>query len=425
MAEAEQSLSFWMAQRQIAPHPSLKTDLETDVCIIGAGIVGLTCAYLLSKSGKKVVVIDDGPSGGNQTERTTGHLVNVLDDRYKDLERIYGADKGRLIAQSHAEAVRLIESISLSESIDCRFERVDAYLFVPPGDSTRVLYEEYEAVKRAGIEVKMLPRAPIEFDTGTCLQFPHQAQFFPLRYLEGLIQAIERLGGEIYSKTHAAHIEDGKKTCTTTSQGNRITAGATIVATNSPVNNRFLMHTKQASYRTYVIAGKIPRGSVVKAIYYDTPDPYHYVRLASAHSTEEDNLIVGGEDHRTGEKGDPEVCYENLEKWTRARFPALKEIEFKWSGQIIEPVDSLAFLGKNPCDKNIYVATGDSGNGLTHGTLGAVLLTDLILGKNNPWKDLYDPSRKSMKTLKDYASENLNTLAQYRDWLTAGDSQAK
>jgi len=420
MSAPKQTTSFWMANFEMPTFPPLKENLTADVCIVGAGVVGLTCAYLLSKKGKKVIILDTTDNYENQTARTTGHLVNILDDRYTELERLFGTESIKLIAQSHQAAVDFIKETSSQEKINCHFENVDVYLFVPPGEPDNILDHELAAVHRAGIDAKMVDQAPLEFNTGRCVHFSHQAQFTPLEYMSGLMKAIEKNGGAIYFQTHVSNIENKSgKVHVSTENGFHVIADQAIVATNTPINDRFIIHTKQAAYRTYVIAAKVPPGYVTKAIYYDTPDPYHYIRLAKDANGEE-YIISGGEDHRVGEDPHPEERFECLEEWTRVRFPAMGKVKYKWSGQIYEPVDSLAFIGKNPFDENIFIATGDSGNGLTHGTIAGILITDLVFHKKNKWKELYEPSRMSVKAINSYLEENLNTLWQYRDWLTKG-----
>ena len=180
---------------------------------------------------------------------------------------------------------------------------------------------------------------------------------------------------------------------------------------------------KQAPYRTFVIAAVVPAGSA-PALYWDTGEPYHYVRLQTEDSY--DILIVGGEDHKTGQANDGEERFARLEQWTRERFPQMGEVEYRWSGQVMEPVDGLAFIGRNPLDdNNVYIATGDSGQGMTHGTIAGILLTDLIQGRENKWADLYSPSRIRLKALPEYASENINVAGQYADYITAGDIKSE
>jgi glycine/D-amino acid oxidase-like deaminating enzyme/nitrite reductase/ring-hydroxylating ferredoxin subunit len=413
--------SVWVATADTPTESVLNKDCRADVCIIGAGIAGLTTAYLLAKEGKDVIVLDDGPIGGGMTARTTAHLTNALDDRFYELERLFGEEGSRLAAESHTKAIDQVEEIVETEQIDCEFERVDGYLFIPADGRLKVLEDELPAVHRAGIpKVRRLDRAPLgNFDTGPCLHFPRQGQFHPLKYLTGLARGIERDGGKIYTATHAADIDEY---CVRTSSGFSVEAEHIVVATNCPVNDRVTIHTKQAPYTTYVIGARVAKDSVPSILLWDAPHDlskaYHYIRVEKG--TEYDILIVGGEDHKTGQAHDGRQRWGKLEQWTRNRFD-IESVEFRWSGQVMEPVDSLAFIGRNPGDENIFVATGDSGMGMTHGTIAGILLTDLIRGRKNRWTDLYDPARKTLGAVGDFAKENLNVAAQYTDVLTPGD----
>jgi Rieske Fe-S protein len=183
------------------------------------------------------------------------------------------------------------------------------------------------------------------------------------------------------------------------------------------------MHTKQAPYLTYVIAGLVPKGAVPQALYWDTEDPYHYVRTEPGVDDEHDLLIVGGEDHKTGQRDDGTQRLAALERWAREHFPPLKYITHRWSGQVLEPADGVAFIGRNPgALKNVYIATGDSGMGLTHGTIAGILISDLVAGRGSRWAALYDPSRKMHKAALTFAKENLNVAAQYlEDYVGPGD----
>jgi glycine/D-amino acid oxidase-like deaminating enzyme/nitrite reductase/ring-hydroxylating ferredoxin subunit len=423
-----------MATSPATPLNPLAEDTRADVCVIGAGIAGLSTAYLLARYGKSVVVLDDGPVGGGQTQRTTAHLSNAIDDRYFEIERLHGAEGAKLVAESHTAAIDRIEGIVRESWIECGFRRLDGYLFLPPGESASLLDRELAAAHRAGLtDVERIPRAPLaSFDTGSCLRFPRQAEFHPLKYLAGLADAIKRTKGRIFTGTHAQTIEGGKSARVKTSSGRSVAADAVVVATNTPVNDLLAIHTKQAPYMSYVIGAAVPHESVPAALYWDTLDPYHYVRTHSSPSEagtvetrtlgEQDVLIVGGEDHKTGQADDAAQRYARLEAWTRERFPMIGEILFRWSGQVMETIDGLAFIGRNPLDEpNVFIATGDSGMGMTHGTIAGILLTDLILGRENPWTTLYDPSRKTLGALCHFACENLNIAKQYGEWLTSGD----
>jgi glycine/D-amino acid oxidase-like deaminating enzyme/nitrite reductase/ring-hydroxylating ferredoxin subunit len=408
--------SLWMVTHPPPVPPSLQQDLQTDVCVIGAGIAGISTAYQLARAGKRVVVLEDGAIGGGETGRTTAHLSNALDDRYYHLERLHGGGGARLAASSHAAAIDRIEAIVREERIDCGFERLDGYLFVPPGKSDEILHRELDAARRAGVAgVELLKRVPnLSFDLGPCLRFPNQAQFHPLAYLSALVAALERTGNTVYGNTHVSGVEPGPPARITTDGGRTVTADFVVCATNTPVIDWLVIHSKQAAYRTFAIGARIS-GSVPLALFWDTADPYHYVRQS------EGVLIVGGEDHKTGQADDGDERLARLESWTRERFP-VGEVEYRWSGQVMEPVDGLGYIGRNPGDKgHVFVATGDSGHGMTHGTIAGILLTDLILGRANEWERLYDPSRKSLKATPEYAKENLNVAAQYSDYVTPGE----
>src|SRR5215213_2947742 len=250
--DSGETTSPWWAAGETPRFPPLDADARADVCIVGAGIAGMTTAYMLAREGRSVVVLEDGLVGGGETGRTTAHLSNALDDRYYELERLHGERGSRLAAESHGAAIDLIERVAREEEIDCDFERLDGYLFAPPDETTQELERELDAARRAGLgDVCWVERAPIEdFDTGRCLRFPRQAQVSPLPYLTGLARAVERGGGRIHTATHAQEIRGGSPACVTTSAGHTVTAGAVVVATNAPVIDRLLDSTREGKYRT-------------------------------------------------------------------------------------------------------------------------------------------------------------------------------
>jgi glycine/D-amino acid oxidase-like deaminating enzyme/nitrite reductase/ring-hydroxylating ferredoxin subunit len=412
--------SVWSATMQMPECGPLQENVHADVVIIGGGIAGLSTAYHLVKAGKQVIVLDDGPLASGMTRMTTGHLTNMLDDRYFELEKLHGEESIRVAADSHSAAIERIDEIVRAENLDCDFTRLDGYLFLAEDDQPATLERELDAAHRAGLkQVERVAHAPFAWDTGPSLRFPRQGQFHPLKYLAGLAQAIRREGGRIFCSSHADHVEGGVPGLVHV--GKHVATGdAIVVATNVPINNRLAIHTKQAPYMTYVIGARVPRGAVPKALAWDTGDPYHYIRIQEMEH--DDLLIIGGEDHKSGQASDSPSRYRRLEAWARKRFPMMWEVEFNWGGQVMEPADYLGFIGHNPMDHdNIFVATGDSGMGLTHGTIAGMLICDLIVGRKNPWEKLYSPSRVPVKAASELAKEDLNMAAQYGDWLTGGD----
>ena len=431
-SDSGHTTSVWMDTTEVPQFQPLTQDMRVNVCIVGAGIAGLTTAYLLARAGRAVVLIDDGPIGGGETSRTTAHLTAALDDRYYNIEKMHGEEGARIAAESHMSAIHRIETIASMEDIECDFQRVEGYLFLGGKETRKDLERELEATHRAGInDTQLVDRIPFGFwDSGPALRFPRQATFHPLKYLKGLTRAILRDGGKIYTGVHAEKIVDGVPAKVTTSAGHVISADNVVVCTNTPVNDWLIIHSKQSAYRTYVIGARVPKGSVPNGLYWDTPDPYHYIRIqtgedASGHELDHDVLIVGGEDHKTGQADDTEERFVRLEQWTRERFPMVERVEYRWSGQVIEPVDYMAYIGKNPGgDEHIWVATGDSGNGMTHGTIAGIILNELIQGRKHQWAKLYDPSRVRLRATPEYVKENANTAEQYKDYFTGGEAVA-
>lgn len=406
--------SYWMATQEMRSFLQMTIDLGgIDVCIVGAGITGLSTAYLLLKEGKTVVVIDDGPIAAGETERTTAHITNVIDDRYFEIERIHGAFNAKLAVQSQTAALNKIEEIVKELSIDCDFQRVDGYLFLGEDSDEDVLEKELNTITKLNLlDAELVHQLPFGLYVDA-LKFPRQAQFHVLKYLNGLCDAIESLGGSIFSYEHVDSIKDGDTVTVTTRNKKTVRANNVVIATNSPVTNRVKVHTKQAAYRTYAVGAKIPKGTIPAALYWDTDEPYHYVRISPI-SYDFDMLIVGGEDHRTGEASDADERFNRLAEWIERRLMIKVDCQFRWSGQVYEPVDGLGFIGKDPAHgENVFISTGDSGMGMTHGTLTGILLTDLICGRENPWKELYDPSRKPFKAPLEFLQENVNTVLQY------------
>lgn len=428
--------SIWYGTFEVPRYPALSRRARTDVCVVGAGIAGLSTAYLLAKAGKGVVVVDDGSIGSGESGRTTAHLANAMDDWIHVLEHVHGEDGARRIVQSHGAAIDKIEEIVFAERIDCDFSRLDGYLFVGDSGREEELDQELVAARRAGIAgVNKLERVPnVVYGLGACLRFPNQAQFHVLKYLAGVAAAIVHMGGRIHCDTKVSSIAGGRPCTVETERKHSITADAVCVCTNGSIADMYTTHLKQAPYRSYAIAAVVPRGSVTPALYWDTCDPYHYVRVqrldppepgALPPSSQFDALIVGGEDHKTAHADDAGERWRRLESWMRERWPQAREVVYQWSGQVLEPNDYVAFIGRNPDGaENVYMASGDSGQGMTHGTIAGMLLTDLVLGLSNPWETIYAPNRVSLRAgpMETFAKENADVALRYvKDHVSPGD----
>lgn len=397
-------------QLAVPSNPKLTRDATADVVVVGAGIAGLSVAYNLAKAGKKVIVLESRAIGAGQTGKTTAHLMPWNDDYYYEIEKNWGTEKLKIVADSHIKSIDFVERVVKEEGIECNFQRVPGYLVATEDNDSEAekLRMEYEACKRGGIDsVKMinLKHAPENGSFGHGILFPMTAEFQPLKYIQGLAKAIKRMGGEIYEET--AVIEQKGEVCKTDA-GHTVSGEAVVLATNSPIHKILAIHSRQYARRSYVVGLRVPKGAINRASWWDTASPYHYVRLED--KGDDEILVVGGKDHVVGiEPSDYEDAYGELEAWARAHFPAALEVSYRWTGQVYLPSDFLGLYGKNPLDPgNVYVATGDSGEGMTGGTIGGIVISNLILGKSHPWIDVYSPTRfpaVSPDTLSQQATE--------------------
>jgi glycine/D-amino acid oxidase-like deaminating enzyme len=345
---SQTGVSLWI---ETAPPPegsALSANERADVCVLGAGIAGLTTAYLLAKAGLGVVVLESKKAPASaETGYTTAHLSCVIDDRFSEVERIRGEDVLRDAVASHAEAIRFIESTSAAEGIDYGFRRLDGYLFLSPGDPEDLLEEEADAARRIGLTCDQLPSAPLPgVRTRACLRFAEQGRFRPLKYLNGLGRALSRMGAKVFTNAHAERVLGGSPCQVILRGGRAVTANKVVVATNTPIND-FSMHTKLAPYTTYAMSQAVGTAGPTDALYWDTQDPYHYVRLQEGAQGER-YLIAGGADHKTGQHVRPEENWERIERWARQHFPGLGEVAQRSSGQVMETIDGLAFIGHDP-----------------------------------------------------------------------------
>lgn len=426
-AADETTRSLWLGEsaeaiRDLAA-PCLSGDMEVDVVVVGAGIAGLSVAYELAGEGRSVVVLDRGSIAGGMTGRTTAHLSSELDDRYSDLLDLRRIEDATAYRASQEAAIDRIEAIAATEGIACDFARIDGYLFEPPGERTEVLDREKAACEQVGLDgVTFVDRAPIPgLDTGRALRFPRQARFDPIAYCAGLVRALSARGVRIHADTTVEGVDEANGIVTVaTASGHAVKARYAIFCTNSPVNDHLAIHSKQAPYRTYAIACEIPSDGVVDALYWDTPDPYHYVRITTGRNGAS-WLIVGGEDHKTGLAGAEDAPFDALEAWTRERWPRAGRVAYRWSGQVMEPVDGLPFAGVNPGNSRVYVVTGDSGQGMTNGVAGALIIRDLILFGRNPWAEVTAPGRITVRAAADFVSENMTVAKNFAERLLGGE----
>jgi glycine/D-amino acid oxidase-like deaminating enzyme/nitrite reductase/ring-hydroxylating ferredoxin subunit len=416
------SRSLWMDVHVAPAARPFEGNQSCDTVVIGAGIAGISTAYELAMEGQKVVVIDRGAIAGGITARTSAHLAPLCDDLTSEMIKLRGEDISRAFYESQAAAVDRIEEIQKNEGIDCDFRRLDGYLFQALNSDSQIIDDELDAVRKVGAPVDRLVgvEALAGCDQRHALRYPRQATFHPLKYLKGVAAAIEAKGGVFCPGTIVRSVEEQKDSVLAKTDRGDVIAKAAVVATNSPIVDRFALHTKMAPYRTYVIALEVGRGGLPDALYWDTLDPYHYVRLQVGEGRT-DFVIVGGADHKSGDADDANLRFEALEAWARNLIPKLGTVTHRWSGQVLDTIDYAAFIGQNPGNANVYVHTGDSGQGMTHGVAGARINSALILGLQAKWAEVYEPSRKTLAGAPNFVKENTTVVKSFVQNLAPGE----
>jgi len=401
----------WTRTAALPSFPLLDRDVAVDVAIVGGGLTGITTAYLLKRAGVRVALLERATCAEVDTGHTTAHLTLVTDLLLSDMVKHFGRDTATAVWDAGRMAIDRIEAHVAAESIACDFRRVPGFLhtaLVGPGLSKDDLQEQAELARELGFsatyvpDIRSLDRAGVRFD--------NQALFHPRKYLASLLNVIDGDGSVVFEHTTADEVVDDPLTI---KAGNyRVSCDYVVLATHNPIIGKAsltaatLLQTKLSLYTSYAIAGRLPIGQIPHGLYWDTFDPYHYLRVEPASGF--DFAIFGGADHKTGQAADTRASYQALEKTLRRVAPAI-EVTDQWSGQVIETNDGLPYIGET--SPRQFAATGFAGNGMTFGTLAAVMARDAILGRPNPWRELFDPARTKVRGgTWDYVRENKDYL---------------
>jgi glycine/D-amino acid oxidase-like deaminating enzyme/nitrite reductase/ring-hydroxylating ferredoxin subunit len=401
---------YWSTAKTFPRFAKLADDAEADVLVVGAGVTGLTTAYLLAKEGKRVIVLERGRCAGADTGHTSAHLTMVTDARLGELVKRFGRSHAQAVWDAGLAAIARIDQIVREHSIDAEFDWVDSYLHAPPDDDGRdqvkSLKTDAALAGELGFDADYLDSTPLVARPG--VRFANQARIHPRKYLAGVAKELVALGGRIHEHSQAGEFCDDPRRVKV--DGHTVMAEDFVIATNNPVVGlrglvgATLFQTKLALYTSYVIAGRVRSSVVPDALWWDTADPYRFLRVEPHRG--HDVLIFGGEDHKTGQDDDPAECYRRLEERLIALVPEV-ELTHRWSGQVIETPDGLPYIGRSADHQ--YSATGYCGNGLTFGTLAGLMITDAILERPNPWTELFDPGRKALtRGVWDYLKENVD-----------------
>jgi glycine/D-amino acid oxidase-like deaminating enzyme/nitrite reductase/ring-hydroxylating ferredoxin subunit len=389
---------------------SVEPEIVYDALIVGSGITGMTTALLLQTAGKKVVVADAHTSGFGTTGGTSAHINTFADTTYPEAESAFGAKGAQLFADAIKEGYTVIKSNVDIYQINCDYENKPGYLYAETDDEIKQLDEIYKGALKVGVAVNYTEEVPTPVEYAKALVFDKQAQFHPLKYLQGLQEAYITAGGVILENTRIAGIETADGIHAAELSTGTIRAKAVVYATHMPPNIN-LFNFECAPYRSYVMAMKLKTDTYPDALVYDMQEPYHYFRTHVVDG--EKLLIAGGNDHKTGHD-DPEKAFADLEKYIR-KYYNVSSVKYRWSSQYYVPVDGLPYIGLMPrAADGIYCATGYNGNGMMLGSVAGKILSDLIRKRPNKYRDLFSPSRiKPVDGFSEFVKENADVAYRF------------
>jgi glycine/D-amino acid oxidase-like deaminating enzyme/nitrite reductase/ring-hydroxylating ferredoxin subunit len=397
--------SVWIDTTPSTHYPSLSSIPDVDVIVIGAGIAGLTTAYLLQTSGMNVVVLEMQQIVKGVTGYTTAKVTSLHNLIYDHLIHTFGEEQARMYGEANQAGLEKIAELAESLHISCDFLRTSSYTFTESEREIKKIETEVEAAIKLGLPAAFVTETELPLPVKAAVTFRNQAQFHPRKYLLGLAEAFVNAGGHILEYTRVLEVEEGKPCRVTTNRG-MISAPHVVVATHFPVYDPAFYFTRLAPYRSCVVGVKLdipaPRG-----MYIGVEEEAYSFR--NQPTPDGEILIVGGEGYKTGQGGSVREHFERLEAYARQHFP-VTATAYHWATQDQRTLDHVPYIGLiSPSSKNVYVATGFNGWGMTNGTAAGIILSDLISGRENAWSVVFNPNRfKPLASSKQLISEGAN-----------------
>lgn len=397
-------ISYWIDSTYRTSFPTLE-NVKVDVAIVGAGITGITAAYLLKKAGKTVALIDAKPIAARASGHTTAKVTSLHQLIYADLIEKIGEEKARLYGKSNQTAVEFVASTVALEDIDCDFQRKDNYTFAENESNLSKVQQEYNAAVKLGLPAEFVTETTLPFKIAGAVKFTNQAQFHVRKYLLQLANKIPGNGSYVFENSRVQEVEEAK-VCKVSTEENSLEATDVLLTTHLPIMNQGLFFAKTYPKRSYIIGAKISPEQAPDGMFIGVGKNYHSIRTTP---TEDGNLLllIGGGGHKAGEISETEKCYQELESYLKSKF-GIEKIDYRWSNQDYESFDRLPYIGRlTPSNQHIYLATGFGLWGMSNGTMAGIILSDLVQGKTNEWSNLYDSLRATPFVTKESIKNNL------------------
>jgi glycine/D-amino acid oxidase-like deaminating enzyme/nitrite reductase/ring-hydroxylating ferredoxin subunit len=400
--------SFWLASHKTTSYPVFKKPLSIDIAVIGAGITGANCAYLLTKAGYKVAVIEAGKIGHGVSGHTTGKITSQHNLIYSFLLENFGKEKAKKYFQANEKAISMYKEVIEVENILCDFEDRDAYVYAAKKEDEKDILKEFEANKKMGIDSETTKNLPLPFKTYGAIKFKNQAQFHPVKYIDAILKKVKEKNGYIFENTKAVDVTEGNPCIVKTDQGS-LKAKHVILATHFPfLDQKSKYFAKMRQKKSHIVAIKT-KESISNGMYISSEENFKSFR-----NQPNDLILIGGERHTPGDGASTLEKFKKLDNYAKSIFN-VKESQYVWSTQDNITIDRIPYIGKlDKGSKSIYVATGFGGWGMTTGMVAAMILTDIIKGVKNPWADVFNPHRRrSIKFQTELLAQGMGTAKKF------------
>jgi glycine/D-amino acid oxidase-like deaminating enzyme/nitrite reductase/ring-hydroxylating ferredoxin subunit len=400
--------SLWMDSAPVPERPPLAHDLDVDVCVVGAGVLGMTTALLLARDGIEVAVVDAWSVGAGVTGHTTAKVSVLHGSAFQEIRKKFGDEGARMYARANQAGLEKVASLVSELGIDCDFRRKPSYTYVADPQEASTIDQEVEATQAAGLHTVQTAETPLPYPVATAVRLDDQAEFHSRRYVLGLAEELERLGATIYDATKVTELSERGGPSLTTEAGRTIRARNVVVATLMPIFDRGLFFSRCMAKRSYCVAVRTPPREGIDGMLISADQPTRSVRSAPDPGGDGELLIVGGEGHITGEDEHTEQRFEALEAFAREHLGAT-EVTHRWSAHDLEPADGLPYIGNlTPLSKHVWTAAGFRKWGFTNATMAAMELCERIQGRPSPWEKTFDANRFTpIQSAKGLAAETI------------------